>query len=74
ATAQLKEAFKDPSVVPALCSILANSPNPQIRQFAAVLVRRRVAKHWKKLSVDLKEKYGTNLLNRSTKITSRVSD
>ncbi|XP_051883850.1 importin-4 [Pristis pectinata] len=55
ATAQLKEAFKDPSVVPALCTILTTAPNPQIRQFAAVLVRRRVAKHWKKLSVDLKE-------------------
>ncbi|XP_062916193.1 importin-4 [Mobula hypostoma] len=55
ATAQLKEAFKDPSVVPALCTILTSAPSPQIRQFAAVLVRRRVAKHWKKLSVDLKE-------------------
>uniref|UniRef100_V9KAN5 Importin-4 n=1 Tax=Callorhinchus milii TaxID=7868 RepID=V9KAN5_CALMI len=54
ATAQLKEAFKDPAVVPALCTILTSCPNPQIRQFAAVLVRRRVAKHWKKLSPDLK--------------------
>ncbi|GCB83868.1 hypothetical protein scyTo_0024127, partial [Scyliorhinus torazame] len=67
ATAQLKDAFKDPSVVPALCNILASSPNPQIRQFAAVLVRRRVAKHWKKLSVDLKEKYVMDLSNISRK-------
>ncbi|XP_064416459.1 importin-4 [Latimeria chalumnae] len=55
ATAQLKEAFKDPSVVPALCAVLTGSQNPQIRQFAAVLVRRRIVKQWKKLAPNLKE-------------------
>lgn len=55
ATAELKIAFRDPSVVPALCCILTRSSNTQIRQFAAVLMRRRVGKQWRKLSPEVKE-------------------
>lgn len=55
ATAQLKEAFKDPAVLLALCEVLTGSQNPQIRQFAAVLVRRRLTKTWKKLNPELRE-------------------
>ncbi|XP_051970672.1 importin-4-like isoform X1 [Xyrauchen texanus] len=50
ATAQLKQAFKDPSIVPALCAVMTGSQNPQIRQSAAVMLRMRVRKHWKKIS------------------------
>nr|XP_056719335.1 importin-4 [Euleptes europaea] len=49
ATIQLKEALKQPTALPHLCQVMSKSQNPQIRQFAAVLVRRRLAKHWRKL-------------------------
>ncbi|XP_054850863.1 importin-4 isoform X2 [Eublepharis macularius] len=49
ATIQLKEALKQPSALSHLCQVMSNSRNPQIRQFAAVLVRRRLTKHWRKL-------------------------
>ncbi|XP_072013320.1 importin-4-like [Amphiura filiformis] len=48
-THELKEAFKDPSIVPSLCNILLTSTNPQIRQLAAVLLRRRIIKQWTKV-------------------------
>uniref|UniRef100_A0A8C5Q4J8 Importin 4 n=1 Tax=Leptobrachium leishanense TaxID=445787 RepID=A0A8C5Q4J8_9ANUR len=40
ATVQLKEAVKDPMIIPALCDVLRGSPDMQIRQLAAVLLRR----------------------------------
>uniref|UniRef100_A0AAY4BCA4 Importin N-terminal domain-containing protein n=1 Tax=Denticeps clupeoides TaxID=299321 RepID=A0AAY4BCA4_9TELE len=49
-TAQLKQAFKDPAVVPALLTLC-----PQVRQSAAVVLRMRVKKHWKKISPDHRE-------------------
>lgn len=30
ATAQLKQAFKDPAVIPALCAVMTGSTNPQV--------------------------------------------
>uniref|UniRef100_A0A7N9B020 Importin 4 n=1 Tax=Mastacembelus armatus TaxID=205130 RepID=A0A7N9B020_9TELE len=51
ATAQLKETFKDPAIIPALCTVMSNSQNPQIRQSAAVMLRLRVKKHWKKITL-----------------------
>lgn len=47
ATAQLKEAVKDPLIIPALCDVIRGAQDPQIRQFAAVLLRRRLGKRWK---------------------------
>ncbi|XP_024248484.2 importin-4 [Oncorhynchus tshawytscha] len=55
ATAQLKLAFKDPAIIPALCAVMTGSQNPQIRQSAAVMLRMRVKKHWKKISLDHRE-------------------
>ncbi|KAM3940229.1 importin-4 isoform 1-T2 [Leptodactylus fuscus] len=52
ATAQLKEAVKDPMIIPALCGVLQGAQDPQIRQFAAVLLRRRLIKRWKQMPVD----------------------
>ena len=54
-TKELREAFKTPEVIPALCNVIGVSQNPQIRQYAAVLLRRRLAKskNWMKLSVDV---------------------
>uniref|UniRef100_A0A3Q3VV54 Importin N-terminal domain-containing protein n=1 Tax=Mola mola TaxID=94237 RepID=A0A3Q3VV54_MOLML len=55
ATVQLKQAFKDPAIIPALCAVMSSSPNPQIRQTAAVMLRLRVKKHWKKISPNDRE-------------------
>uniref|UniRef100_A0A4W6FZK5 Importin 4 n=1 Tax=Lates calcarifer TaxID=8187 RepID=A0A4W6FZK5_LATCA len=68
ATAQLKQAFKDPAIIPALCAVMSSSQNPQvfylisfphftsqIRQSAAVMLRMRVKKHWKKISPNDRE-------------------
>ncbi|KAJ7385022.1 Importin 4 [Desmophyllum pertusum] len=53
ATAQLREAFKNPVIVPALVTVLGSSQNPQVRQYAAVLLRRRVVKQWTKLTPEV---------------------
>ncbi|XP_026219835.1 importin-4 [Anabas testudineus] len=55
ATAQLKQCFKDPAIIPALCAVMSGSQNPQIRQSAAVMLRLRVKKHWKKISPNDRE-------------------
>ncbi|KAL8177174.1 UNVERIFIED_CONTAM: hypothetical protein K2H54_042866 [Gekko kuhli] len=49
ATIQLKEALRRPMALAHLCQVMSESQSPQIRQFAAVLVRRRMTKHWRKL-------------------------
>ncbi|KAM9488712.1 importin-4 [Clarias gariepinus] len=55
ATAELKQAFKDPAIIPALCTVMTGSTNPQIRQSAVVMLRMRVKKHWKKIIPDHRE-------------------
>lgn len=56
ATVQLKEAFKDPAIIPALCAvIIGGSQSPQIRQTAAVMLRLRVKKRWKKINPNDRE-------------------
>ncbi|KAJ0041653.1 hypothetical protein NL108_009150 [Boleophthalmus pectinirostris] len=55
ATVQLKEAFKDPAIIPALCAVISGSQSPQIRQTATVMLRLRVKKHWKKISPNDRE-------------------
>ncbi|XP_044129078.1 importin-4 [Bufo gargarizans] len=62
ATAQLKEAVKDPSIIPALCDVLQGAQDPQIRQFSAVLLRRRLIKRWKIMPVDQQKSVKTLLL------------
>ncbi|PNF17098.1 hypothetical protein B7P43_G16108, partial [Cryptotermes secundus] len=55
-TKQLREAFKDPEVIPALCNTVGASQNPQVRQYAAVLLRKRLSKskHWTELPVNVR--------------------
>lgn len=55
ATVQLKQAFKDPAIIPALCAVISGSQNPQIRQTATVMLRMRVKKHWKKINPNDRE-------------------
>ncbi|XP_071445043.1 importin-4-like [Hetaerina americana] len=55
-TGELSLAFKDPEVIPALCNVIVTAENPQIRQYAAVLLRKRFSKskNWAKLTVEVR--------------------
>ncbi|KAK7085046.1 Ran GTPase binding [Halocaridina rubra] len=55
-TRELGEVLKTPGVVGDLCRVMGTSTAPQIRQYAAVILRKRLAKsrHWSKLDNDVK--------------------
>ncbi|XP_076017261.1 importin-4 [Genypterus blacodes] len=72
ATAQLKQAFKDPAIAPALCAVMTTSQNPQIRQSAAVMLRMLVKKQWKKLSPDHRESVKAVVLQAFTQETEHT--
>ncbi|KAL7886745.1 hypothetical protein AOLI_G00044660 [Acnodon oligacanthus] len=72
ATAQLKQAFKDPAIIPGLCAVMTGSQNPQIRQSAAVMLRMRVKKHWKKISPDHRESLKAVVLQAFRQETEHV--
>ncbi|XP_072567126.1 importin-4-like isoform X1 [Paramormyrops kingsleyae] len=72
ATAQLKMAFRDPAVIPALCAVMTGSQDPQIRQSAAVMLRMRVKKHWKKISPDHRESLKAVVLQAFQQETEHV--
>ncbi|XP_039110639.1 importin-4 isoform X1 [Hyaena hyaena] len=55
ATEQLQTALRDPAALPALCDLLASAADPQIRQFAAVLTRRRLSTRWRRLAAEHRE-------------------
>ncbi|KAM4853923.1 importin-4 [Thomomys bottae] len=55
ATEQLRIALRDPASLPALCDLLASASDPQIRQFAAVLIRRRLNTRWRRLAAEQRE-------------------
>ncbi|XP_064641472.1 importin-4-like [Lineus longissimus] len=64
ATLTLKELSKDPSIVPALCNVLHTSQDPQVRQYAAVLLRRRIqkSKQWQGLPAVISESIRASLI------------
>ncbi|XP_032963784.1 importin-4 isoform X2 [Rhinolophus ferrumequinum] len=55
ATEQLQIALRDPAALPALCDSLASAADPQIRQFAALLIRRRLSTRWRRLGAEHRE-------------------
>uniref|UniRef100_A0AC11BHE7 Importin 4 n=1 Tax=Ovis aries TaxID=9940 RepID=A0AC11BHE7_SHEEP len=55
ATEQLQIALRDPASLSALCDLLASAADPQIRQFAAVLTRRRLSTRWRRLAAEQRE-------------------
>ncbi|KAG8238815.1 hypothetical protein J437_LFUL010529 [Ladona fulva] len=63
-TAELFEAFKDPKVIPGLCKIIGTAENPQIRQYAAVLLRKRFSKskNWLKVSAEVRNSMKEGIL------------
>lgn len=58
-TKELGEVLKSPSVVGELCQVMGTSAAPQVRQYAAVILRKRLGKtrHWMKLEADVKNGY-----------------
>ncbi|XP_069630001.1 importin-4 [Haliaeetus albicilla] len=56
ATARLREAFADPQTPARLGLLLSAAPRPQVRQLAAVLLRRRLLGGWKRLDPALRQR------------------
>uniref|UniRef100_A0A6M2DTC3 Putative karyopherin importin beta 3 n=1 Tax=Xenopsylla cheopis TaxID=163159 RepID=A0A6M2DTC3_XENCH len=65
ATAELTESFKNPEAIPALCQVTVSSQNPQFRQYAAILLRKRLAKakNWILVPQDMRNNVKSGMLN-----------
>lgn len=68
ATQELKEAYKDPNIVQHLCHALCMSENVQVRQYSAVLLRKKLyrLRGWRKLSLETQNGLKSGLLQRIT--------
>ncbi|XP_002717962.1 importin-4 [Oryctolagus cuniculus] len=69
ATEQLRTALRDSAALPALCDLLASAADPQIRQFAAVLTRRRLITRWRRLAEQQRESLKSLVLTALQKET-----
>ncbi|XP_019569932.2 importin-4 isoform X1 [Rhinolophus sinicus] len=69
ATEQLQTALRDPAALPALCDSLASAADPQIRQFAALLIRRRLSTRWRRLGAEHRESLKSLVLTAFQKET-----
>ncbi|XP_055322338.1 importin-4-like isoform X2 [Sitodiplosis mosellana] len=65
ATADLQEAFKRPEAISALCDVIVSSPEVQHRQYAAVLLTKRLGKlrNWQQVPTDHQEIMKQGMLN-----------
>ncbi|KAK3222483.1 hypothetical protein Dsin_009508 [Dipteronia sinensis] len=63
---QIKRLSKDPQVVPALIQHLRTAKTPNVRQLAAVLLRKKITGHWAKLSPQLKHLVKQSLIESIT--------
>lgn len=63
---QIKRLAKDPQVVPALVQHLRTAKTPNVRQLAAVLLRKKITGHWAKLSLQLKQLVKQSLIESIT--------
>lgn len=64
ATTELREVFKSPNLIQTLVDLLATSSTVQVRQYSAILLRRKISKirQWNKLSVNIKNCLKESLL------------
>ncbi|KAH8408115.1 hypothetical protein KR222_008983, partial [Zaprionus bogoriensis] len=64
ATTELGKAYENPETLPALCRLVVSQREPQVRQFAAVLLNKRLQKlrHWQTVPADQKESIKTGML------------
>ncbi|KAG6398678.1 hypothetical protein SASPL_140145 [Salvia splendens] len=63
---QIKRLAKDPQVVPALVHHLRTAKTPNVRQLAAVLLRKKITGHWAKLSPELRQLVKQSLIESIT--------
>ncbi|KAI3445636.1 hypothetical protein Pfo_002301 [Paulownia fortunei] len=63
---QIKRLAKDPQVVPALVHHLRTAKTPNVRQLAAVLLRKKITGHWGKLSPQLRQLVKQSLVESIT--------
>ncbi|KAM1014604.1 hypothetical protein ACFX2I_044458 [Malus domestica] len=63
---QIKRLAKDPQVVPALVQHLRTAKTPNVRQLAAVLLRKKITGHWAKLSPQIKHLVKQSLIESIT--------
>ncbi|EGI57688.1 PREDICTED: importin-4-like isoform X1 [Acromyrmex echinatior] len=59
ATKELKKVLQNPDSVPALCQLVVTSSNPEVRQYATLILRRRYTKgkYWTKLSIPVRTEF-----------------
>jgi hypothetical protein len=63
---QIRRLSKDPLLVPALLHHVRSSPYPEVRQLAAVLLRKKITGHWMQLSVEVRNNVKSTLLESIT--------
>ncbi|XP_047337583.1 importin-4 [Impatiens glandulifera] len=63
---QIKRLAKDPQVVPALVQHLRTAKTPNVRQLAAVLLRKKITGHWAKLNPQLRQLVKESLIQSIT--------
>ncbi|XP_076920880.1 uncharacterized protein LOC143582105 [Bidens hawaiensis] len=63
---QIKRLAKDPQVVPALIHHLRTAKTPNVRQLAAVLLRKKITGHWAKLPPHLRQLVKQSLIESIT--------
>ncbi|XP_017862294.1 PREDICTED: importin-4-like isoform X2 [Drosophila arizonae] len=64
ATSELGKAYENPETLNALCQIIVSQREPQVRQFAAVLLNKRLQKlrNWQMVPANQKESIKTGML------------
>lgn len=63
---QIKRLSKDPQVIPALVHHLRTAKTPNVRQLAAILLRKKIAGHWAKLLPQLRSSIKSALIDSIT--------
>ncbi|XP_068648422.1 uncharacterized protein [Aristolochia californica] len=63
---QIKRLAKDPQVIPALVHHLRTAKTPNVRQLAAVLLRKKITGHWAKLSPQQRQSVKAALIESIT--------
>ncbi|GAA0166650.1 transporter [Lithospermum erythrorhizon] len=63
---QIKRLAKDPKVIPALVEHLRTAKTPNVRQLAAVLLRKKITGHWAKLPPNDKQLVKQSLIDSIT--------
>lgn len=59
---QIKRLAKEPQIVPALLHHVRTAPSSNVRQLAAVLLRKKIVGHWMKLTPQVRDSVKSTLL------------